>query len=215
MGEQLIDLDSDINLARVLEICRYFDRRKSWERLFAMNRYRHPAGGAFVPYRFYHSDGVCYRLKDVLGFVARNVPDMTPERAQEMLKRFEGAGDPELDELLQMNEEDIFDFHEGCILDEDDFHDALGAISGVEVGIKCLKDHLVALTKLCKELAEAHVNPDDPIAEHLSCLGSTAINDADTLLFELQRLAALLNRKWEGDENELVELGERIAKEVA
>lgn len=228
MDAELIVMDRELCLAHALKICSYFHHRKPWKRLFEMNRRRHPAGGAFVPYRM-GADGIRYRLEDVLAFICRNVPEMAPEMAKEVLEIHEGSAGVELEELLHdlggpgaiprpdgadEGLDDDSGAFAGCLLREDDFFDALSMIDDVEKGIRCSMGHLMALTKLCEGMAATRAKSDEPTAEYLSSFGWTAINDADKLLFKLENLASLLDRNCDQHE-EMVELGECALKEVA
>lgn len=222
MVAEQIDMDRELCLARVLEICGYFDPWKPWKRLFAMNRCRHPAGGTFVPYRE-GFDGIHYRLADVLVFISQNAPNMTPEQAKEVLEYQEGKVGVELKSLLDdldgpgaIPQLDVVDgcldadcdTFEGCVLGEEDFHNALRTIFEVEDGIRRSMDHLIALTKLCEGMAATRAKPDEPTAEYLSSFGWTAINDADKLLFKLQNLANLLDRNCDQHEEETATAGD-------
>lgn len=214
MDEQLIDLNSEISLSRVLNICRSFDYMKPWKRLLTINRRCHPSGEALVPYRL-GDEGVLYRIEDILKFISLNVPGMSFERAQEAFLRYEVSRDSELDELLQSLDEDSDDF-EGCFLDHEDFHDALRAVFKVEDGIGRLTDNLVALTKLCEGMAATGAQTDEPTAAYLSSFGWSAVNDAEKLLFKLENLVDLLCRNCDDEyEGEMVEVGLTAAKEVA
>lgn len=213
MGKQLIDLNSEISLYRALHICRHFNHMKPWRQLLSMNRRRHASSGEFVPYRN-GTDGVLYRLEDILGFISRNVPGLASEQVQEIYKRYEVSADAELDELLHMLDGGSADL-DGCYLDDEDFHDALGIVFEVEDGIKRTMDHLVALTKLCEGMAATRAEPDEPTAEYLSSFGWGAINDADKLLFKLQNLAGLLDRNNDQYEDDMVGLGDGLSEEAA
>lgn len=132
----------------------------------------------------------------------------------EMAKRFT-PDENDLDELLNTwDETKRIEFSKGCILDDDDFHDALAMVFNLESGIERLKDHLIAITGLCEGGAVLRTAPIHT-AEHLSSLGTNVIGDADRLRCEVQRLAALLYRNWDHPNHETTEVHEPVPKEAA
>lgn len=229
MDEELFHMDEELCLARVIEICSYFSRHKNWKELFALNRRRHPKGGTFVPYRV-GANGISYRLADVLAFISRNVPEMTPELANYLLWFHELPEDFELVNLLEAIDDggaiprfDVKDgggdddtgAFDGCFLREGDFQQALEVVFVVEDGIKRLMGNLIALAKACDGMAATETKPQEQIAGYLSSFGSIAINDADKLLLKLADLGSLLCRNSDQYQEEAIEVAASAAKEVA
>lgn len=192
MDEPLIDLNSEVRLSRVLNICRYFNDEKPWGQLLSLNRCRYPSRGEFVPFRV-GDDGVFYRLDDVLKFIAHNHPGRTYEWAQEVFKSYLVSSDAELDNLLESLGGDS-DESDRASLYEENFYEALGVIVEVEDGVKQITGHLVALTKAYQSIASACVISGKPTTDYLAFAGLGAINDAKEVLFKLDGLASLVAR---------------------